>query len=138
MAAGLGLWLVVIAAIDLITLRIPDILTLPLVALGLVVAGFGGLPILANHLIGAGVGFLILALFGEIFYRMRGIEGLGLGDAKLFAAAGAWLGWQALPMVLLVAASGGLVWALVRRQSGELAFGPWLALGFWVGLVSGF
>ena len=137
-AVGLGLWLLAIAVIDLKTLRIPDVLSLPLVAMGLLVAGFSGVSVFAMHLIGAGLGFLVLAGFGEVFFRLRGREGLGLGDAKLFAAAGAWLGWQALPVVLLVAAVGGLVWAVLRRQNGEVAFGPWLALGFWLVLVSGF
>lgn len=134
-AVGLGLWLLVIAVIDLKTLRISDMLSLPLMVFGLIFAGFQDIRILADHLIGAGVGFLVLGLVGEFFFRLRGREGLGLGDAKLFAAAGAWLGWQALPMVLLVAALGGLCWALLRRERGELAFGPWLALGFWLELL---
>ena len=58
-------------------------------------------------------------------------EGLGLGDAKLFAASGTWLGLPLLPYVLLIAALGGLAWALIARAQGRLAFGPWIALGFW-------
>ena len=135
--AVLAVWLGAIAVIDARTLRIPDGLSLPLVALGLVVS-----QDLAGHLIGAGAGFLLMAGFGAAHFRLRGVEGLGLGDAKLFGAAGAWLGWQALPWVLLIGALGGLVWALVTRRSGDLAFGPWLALGFfvcWLGqALSGF
>jgi leader peptidase (prepilin peptidase) / N-methyltransferase len=72
---------------------------------------------------------------GEWYFRRYGQEGLGLGDAKLFAAAGAWLGWQALPMALLIAAVSGLVVALALGKTARatpLPFGPALALGFWV------
>ena len=61
------------------------------------------------------------------------VEGLGLGDAKLFAASGAWLGWQGLPPVLLIAALGGLGQAMLRaapQRHRPLAFGPWIAVGF--------
>lgn len=129
--------LAAIGWIDARTLRIPDMLSLPLVGLGF---GWSALrPDLwvPGHLIGAVAGYSALALIGEVYFRRRGIEGLGLGDAKLFAAAGAWLGWQALPQVLLIAALSGLVFAMVRRASGgpkaaQMAFGPWLALGFWL------
>ncbi|MBC7476486.1 MAG: prepilin peptidase, partial [Pseudorhodobacter sp.] len=117
----IGIWLLAITIIDLKTLRIPDILSLPLLVLGLVFAGFAAAPEFAGRLIGAGAGFLVLGLFGELFFRLRRREGLGLGDAKLFGAAGAWLGCQALPRVLLVGALGGLCWALLRRHQGELA-----------------
>ena len=127
-----AVWLAAIAVTDLKSLRIPDYLSLPLVIAGLCLAWFDGHMVAADHLIGAGVGFLTMAVFGQAYFRLRGHEGLGLGDAKLFAAAGAWLGWQGLPLVLLVASVGGLAWAVVTRQKGELAFGPWLALGFWV------
>ena len=128
----IGLWLAMIAVIDLKSLRIPDYLSLPLVIVGLGVAWFDQNRVIADHLIGAGAGFLAMAGFGQAYFRLRGREGLGLGDAKLFAAAGAWLGWQGLPPVLLIASVGGLTWAVVTRQKGELAFGPWLALSFWL------
>lgn len=132
LSAGIGGYLLAIAVIDLKTLRIPDSLSLPLVAAGLALAATGPKEILADHLIGAGLGFLLLAGFGEIFFRLRDREGLGLGDAKLFAAAGAWLGWQTLPVVLFLASCGGLCWALACSRSREIAFGPWIALGFWL------
>jgi leader peptidase (prepilin peptidase) / N-methyltransferase len=122
--------LLAIAVVDLRTLRIPDVLSLPLVAGGLVVAWV--LPVLPfwHHLWGAAVGFGLMALIGEVYFRRKGTEGLGLGDAKLFGAAGAWLGWQALPVVLLVASVAGLVFAVMQRNR-RVAFGPWLALGLW-------
>lgn len=125
--------LIVVAVIDLRTFRIPDLISLPLIAAGLGIAfavpgGYG-----PDHLIGAAGAYLAFAAIGAAHFRARGIDGLGLGDAKLFAAAGAWLGWQALPIVLLIAALGGLGQALARRDRGApLAFGPWLAAGFWV------
>jgi leader peptidase (prepilin peptidase)/N-methyltransferase len=119
--------LAAIAWIDARSLRIPDALSLPLIGLGLAVQ-----PALWDPVIGAVLGYGVLWLIGGLWFRRTGTEALGLGDAKLFAAAGAWLGWQALPQVLLIAALSGLAFALARRQRGPLAFGPWLALGFWL------
>lgn len=126
--------LCIIAIIDLRTFRIPDLLSLPLIICGFATALWLPLRPFADHLIGAAAGFVIFAAIGLWYWRRTGTEGLGLGDAKLFSAAGAWLGWQALPDVLLIAALGGLAFALVRRRTGRrtaIAFGPWLALGFW-------
>lgn len=130
--ALLTLVLMIIAIIDLRRFRIPDVLSLPLILCGIVVAWLLPVLPLRDHLIGAVVGFGLLALVGEIYFRRKGTEGLGLGDAKLFAAAGAWLGWQALPSVLLIASLGGLVFALMWTQDRRVAFGPWLASGFWL------
>ena len=128
----LTLALLQIARVDQATLRIPDAISLPLIAVGLGLAALSPAPALADRLIGAGAGFLLLAALGEGYFRWHRREGLGLGDAKLFGAAGAWLGWQALPWVLLVAAGAALVWAMVARRQGAVAFGPWLALAFWL------
>jgi leader peptidase (prepilin peptidase) / N-methyltransferase len=127
--------LVAIAVIDLRTFRIPDLLSLPLIAAGLILAWTMPLLPFWHHIIGAAAGFAVLAGIGEWYFHRRGIDGLGLGDAKLFAAAGAWLGWQGLPMVLMIAALGGLAFALLRGGATRvtaIAFGPWLALGFWL------
>ena len=132
LSGGLGVWLTAIAVIDARTLRIPDWLSLPLIAAGLLAAATGPASVLADRLIGAGAGFLILGLVGEVHFRWHQREGLGLGDAKLFAAAGAWLGWQMLPWVLVVASVPALVWTLTHRDRTEVAFGPWLALAFWL------
>ncbi len=143
-AIGLTLALMVvlsmIAVVDLRHFRIPDCLSLPLIAAGLILAVTIPVVDAAHHLIGAGVGFLLLAGIGEVYFRRRGVEGLGLGDAKLFAAAGAWLGWSSLPLVLLIAASGGLVQVLLRGKFDRrtaIAFGPWLAAAFWIVWVVG-
>jgi leader peptidase (prepilin peptidase)/N-methyltransferase len=135
-AAGilLAAALALIAAIDLRTSRIPDWLSLPLIAAGLLWAAADGARPWPAHLIGATAGYASLAAFGDLYFRARGREGLGLGDAKLFAAGGAWLGWQALPAVLAIAALAGLAFALATRHrpAAPLAFGPWLALGIWL------
>lgn len=129
---GLYATLLVASAIDLRSRRLPDQLTLGLVAVGLVlpvlVTGTG----LAERLIGAGVGYLLFWAIGEGYFRWRGEDGLGLGDAKLFAAAGAWLGYADLPLVLLVATLPALGVALVRREARGIAFGPWLSASFGV------
>lgn len=140
-ASLLGLWLLIVAMVDLRTFRIPDTLSLTLLGLGLVFAAWRSQYDLATHLLGAAAGYLSLALFGEAFFRLRGREGLGLGDAKLFGAAGAWLGWPALPFVLLLASVSGVLWALVAergwRSDRRLAFGPHIAAGFWLVWVFG-
>lgn len=130
----LGLTLVAISVIDLRTLRIPDVLSLPLIGAGLALALTAPDVYSVDHLIGAIAAFALFAGLGGLYYRVRNVDGLGLGDAKLFAAAGAWLGWQNLPMVLLIATLGGLTQALLMRTTHrdlQLAFGPWIALGFW-------
>jgi leader peptidase (prepilin peptidase)/N-methyltransferase len=143
-AAVLGWWLLALALIDLVAWILPDALTLPLILAGLLLAALGarepGLPISTPPLLdaaaGAVLGYLGLAAIGWAYHRLRGREGLGLGDAKLFAAAGAWLGAGQLPLFLLVAGVMGLVMALARRQElraeTEVPFGPALALAFWV------
>ena len=138
---GLATVLFVVAVSDMMTLRIPDWLSLPLIAAGLLVSALvaGAMPL--DHAAGALGGFAVFAILGEVYFRLRGVDGLGLGDAKLFAAAGAWLGWQQLPLVLLLATAGGLAQAVILQKTGRatpLAFGPWLAFGFlavWLGSV---
>ena len=122
-----------LAWIDCKTFRLPDHYTLPLIVLGLGLSLLFAQPTFTARLIGAAAGFMSLGLIGEIHFRRTGVEGLGLGDAKLFAASGAWLGWQALPMVLLVASVSGLLLAATLRRgprAAPIAFGPMLALGF--------
>ncbi len=127
--------LVVISVIDLRQYRIPDVLSLPLIGAGIAVAYVQPSVPVVPHLIGAGAGFLVLAVIGEIYFRRNGTEGLGLGDAKLFSAAGAWLDWTSLPLVLLLAAGGGLCYVSITgnfKMRSSIAFGPWLAFAFWL------
>lgn len=139
-AALVGWALLAAALIDRRTLLLPDLVSLPLAAGGLVAAWLGLAPAsplaaLAGALLGLGG----LATIAELYRRLRGREGLGMGDAKLMAAAGAWLGPGPLPQVLLVGALGALAAAIAtgawRRPTEPVPFGPWLALGFWTVLV---
>lgn len=142
LAAVIGWWLLALALIDLRTWRLPDVLTLPLILAGVGLAALGLLPaaMLLSSLVGAAAGFLVLAGIGWAYRQLRGRDGLGLGDAKLLAAAGAWLGVEALPWLLLFAALLGLAMALARagplRPETAVPFGPPLALSFWGLLVA--
>lgn len=136
---GLGWSLVCLAAIDLTSFRLPDAFTLPLLAAGLAIAALlPGRPIL-DHLAGAAAGWSILAALARIYRWWRGVEGIGLGDAKLLAAAGAWLGWRPLPSVVLIACAAAFVWVafqvLARGRQAfaqRLAFGAPLCLAIWI------
>jgi leader peptidase (prepilin peptidase)/N-methyltransferase len=127
------------SAIDVHAWRLPDILTLPLAALGLLVSAATGAAPLWWAAASAALGFLLLAGVAWGYRRVRGRAGLGLGDAKLLAASGAWLGAAALPTVLLWATGAGLVCVLLAHRRGgtlngasRLPFGPFLAFGFWL------
>ncbi|MEM8623279.1 MAG: A24 family peptidase [Pseudomonadota bacterium] len=135
----LGAVLLGLAMIDLVSFRLPDAGTLGLVAmgLGLSLASVTGPP--AEHALAAVVGFGVFWIIGELYYRLRGREALGLGDAKLLAAAGAWCGLAALPSVVLIGAIIGLAHAALLAFRGNavgaqsaLPFGPGLAVGFWL------
>jgi leader peptidase (prepilin peptidase)/N-methyltransferase len=118
---------------------LPDELTLPLVLLGVGVNGMSGSMSLVDSALGAISGYLFVIAVRWIYTRWRRREGIGLGDAKLLAAAGAWLGWIGLPSVLLIASllalSGALILALRgRRLSGDVSipFGPALCAALWI------
>jgi leader peptidase (prepilin peptidase)/N-methyltransferase len=135
----LGWTLLTLAAIDLRHYFLPDRLTLPLIPIGLAVAYAIDPAKLAEHAIGAAAGIVVFALIALLYRRLRGREGLGLGDAKLLGAGGAWLGWQALPSVVALAAAIALALALAGALAGgklsattKIAFGPYLALAIWV------
>jgi leader peptidase (prepilin peptidase)/N-methyltransferase len=142
--------LVVLSFIDLETMLLPDVITLPAIAV-FFVAGFGvhEEPWLAR-LIGAAAGYLFVWLIAEFYYRVFKREGLGLGDGKLLALIGVALGWKALPMVVF---AGSIMGSLIsipvvllsrrRRAEGqslrevEVPFGPFLALGALLYLFAG-
>lgn len=140
----LGWTLVALAACDTMAYRLPDLLTLPLIVVGLTLSWWLPEGDIIGHVIGALAGFAIFALIAFVYERTRGREGLGLGDAKLAAAAGAWLGWQALPSVILVGAVGGLAFVAVRYTtrgrdalSSPVPFGAPLCLAFWLAWLYG-
>jgi leader peptidase (prepilin peptidase)/N-methyltransferase len=128
--------------IDLTTFRLPDTFTLPLILCGTLfsfVFDPGTSAAALWSAMSAGLAFLALFSIDLIYERLRGRSGIGLGDAKLFAAAGAWLGAEALPSVLLIASMCGILAVLAGHIRGlelspttAIAFGPFLALGFWL------
>lgn len=132
----LGWTLLALTLADLRALLLPDALTMPLAAAGLVLAAPERLP---HCVAGMAAGWLSFAAIAWGYRRLRGRDGLGLGDAKLMAAAGAWVGWEGLPGTVVVAASLGLAWAvaegLLRAHtdpSRRIPFGPSLAAGLWL------
>jgi leader peptidase (prepilin peptidase)/N-methyltransferase len=136
---GMGWVLLASAWIDARHYLLPDALVLPLIPAGLAVSWMVAPESLIDHLLGAAIGYGGLALIAVLYRRLRGREGLGAGDAKLMAAAGAWVAWQGLPGVLLVASLAGLLAAVAQAARGhrptaesKLAFGPYLALGLWL------
>jgi leader peptidase (prepilin peptidase)/N-methyltransferase len=136
-ALALGWTLLLLALIDLKSMLLPDRITLPLAGGGLLVAAFLAPQRWHEHAMGAAIGFLSLALLAMLYERLRGRVGLGGGDAKLFGAIGAWVGWTGLPSALLIAGIAGILHALIagrgRLSGGErIPFGPALALGGWV------
>lgn len=125
--------LIALAFIDLETGYLPDAITLPLVALGLVANFFGSFASLATAASGAAAGYVIFGLISLAYRRLRSREGLGLGDAKLLAAIGAWTGWMGLPFVVFFAALVTLAtmgaMALIERRTAydqPVPFGPGL------------
>lgn len=135
--AAFGWWLLLLAALDLEHHWLPDRLTLPLIPLGLGAAWLGVGPELDDRLMGAVIGYGVLALLALGYRYLRGREGLGGGDPKLFAALGAWLGWQQLPLILLGASLTGLaVLALRRARGGRIAATDALPLGTLMALVA--
>ncbi|TDV09813.1 prepilin peptidase [Paraburkholderia caballeronis] len=135
--------LIATSAIDLEHQLLPDVLTLPLLWAGLIVNLAGTFVTLHDAVLGAVAGYLALWCVYWAFRLLRGIEGMGYGDFKLLAALGAWLGWAALPQIVVIAAVAGAVIGLVATWSGKrrfdepLPFGPYLAAGALVTLFAG-
>lgn len=125
--------LLALAWVDAETGFLPDMLSLPLLWLGLLVNLNGGFALLQDAVLGAVAGYLALWCVCYLFLLFTGRMGLGHGDFKLLAALGAWLGWMSLPWVLLVSSSLALAVALGLRLAGRmkagepLHFGPYLA-----------
>lgn len=127
------------AMIDIDRFVLPDVLTLGLIVFGLAFSLREGPSAAWPYIVGAAAGYLVLAGIAHIYRRVRGRNGLGLGDAKLLGVAGAWLGWMALPVVVLMASVVGLTSvaavALLRGRSlasEPIPFGPYLAGAIWI------
>lgn len=133
----LNLW--VLSLYDLASFRLPNLLTATLFLSGLMQAWLQPADPFMDHLIGAGVGLAFLPVVNFVYKRLRGRDGVGLGDAKLLAGLGMWLGWQALPPTLLVASLAGLIFGLCSLLgtgrdlvATKIPFGPFLCVGGWV------
>ncbi|WP_028080060.1 prepilin peptidase [Solimonas soli] len=143
-AALLLSWtLLALAVIDLRTQLLPDDLTLPLLWLGLLLAFVPVFADLRAAVAGAMAGYLALWSIYWLFKLTTGKEGMGYGDFKLLGALGAWLGWQALPAIVLlssvVGAAVGVALIVARRHGREvpIPFGPYLAAAGWLVLMFG-
>jgi leader peptidase (prepilin peptidase) / N-methyltransferase len=142
-------FLIALACIDIDTQLLPDSLTLPLLWLGLTLSLLGPqdaapVPVeVRSSVIGAAAGYLSLWSVYHLFRLLTGKEGMGYGDFKLFAALGAWLGWQMLlPVILIAAVVGALVGVAMLTLRGQsratpIAFGPFLAAAGWLVLMFG-
>jgi leader peptidase (prepilin peptidase)/N-methyltransferase len=147
-AAAVGaiflIWvLVALTAIDFDTQLLPDDITLPLIWLGLLFNASATFTSLSNALYGAVVGYLVLWSVYWLFKLVTGKEGMGYGDFKLLAALGAWLGWQMLPLIIMLSSLVGavvgitLIVALKHGRNIPIPFGPYLAGGGLIALFWG-
>jgi len=135
--------LVALAVIDFDHKLLPDVLTLPLMWLGLLLSL--GSVFIDPHtsIIGAAAGYLSLWLVFKLFKLATGKEGMGYGDFKLLAALGAWMGWQLLPVVVMLSSVVGAVVGIAliafrgRDRSIPIPFGPYLASAGWLALLWG-
>ena len=135
--------LIALSGIDFDTHLLPDSITLPLMWFGLIASL---IPIFAgptDAIVGAAAGYMSLWLIYWAFKLLTGKEGMGYGDFKLLAALGAWFGWQALPMIVLLSSVVGavvgltLIVAMGRDKQVPMPFGPFLAAAGWLAMIMG-
>lgn len=134
---------VAMTMIDVDHQLLPDTLTLPLMWIGLLVALIPVFTDLQSAVIGAAAGYMVLWLVYQLFKLITGKEGMGYGDFKLLAAIGALLGWQALPVVILLSSLVGAVVGVAiiavtgRDKNIPIPFGPYLAAAGWIAMLWG-
>jgi leader peptidase (prepilin peptidase)/N-methyltransferase len=149
-ALGVTWCLIALTGIDIDHQLLPDAITLPLLWAGLLAAVLFGtvvgqpLPVAPRDaILGAAAGYLSLWLVFHAFRLLTGKEGMGYGDFKLFAALGAWLGWQLLPLIILLSAGAGAVIGIAlillrgRDRAAPMPFGPYLAIAGWIAMLYG-
>ena len=135
--------LIALTFIDADTTLLPDDITLPLLWLGLLVNTGGAFTDVSSAILGAAGGYLVLWSVYWGFKLLTGKEGMGYGDFKLLAAIGAWLGWQLLPLVILLSAAVGTVVGIAgillkgRDKGAKLPFGPYLAAAGFIAMIWG-
>ena len=137
-------YLIAMIFIDVDTQLLPDQLTLPLMWGGIVfhLAAYllqadWGITTLVDSLLGAIVGYLSLWSIFQLFKLVTGKEGMGYGDFKLLAALGAWLGIGVLPIIIIMSALVGLIFAIIMKvaKNQPMPFGPYLAISGWLVLI---
>ena len=136
-------FLIVLAGIDLDHQLLPDNMTLPLMWIGILLGFWSIHTDLASSVTGALAGYLSLWSIFHLFRMLTGKEGMGYGDFKLLAALGAWMGWQVLPLIVLLSSVVGAAVGLTLMVSGKLQrdkpmpFGPFIAAAGWITLIWG-
>jgi len=127
-------FLIPVSFIDIKSLRIPNILTLPLMVMGLIQAHIIGDDV-RDAILGAILGYSAFVIVELTFKYVRGVDGLGRGDAKLLAGGGAWCGWLWLPQIVLIGSIFAIIAIIFMRKSNYLIskkmaipFGPFLAV----------
>ena len=135
--------LISLTMIDFDHMLLPDQITLPLLWLGLLININGTFVPLSDAVIGAAAGYMSLYSIFWLFKAITGKEGMGFGDFKLFAVFGAWIGWQLLPLLILMASVVGAIIGISlmlfknhQREQG-IPFGPYLAIAGWITLLWG-
>ncbi|MDU0354303.1 A24 family peptidase [Paraglaciecola aquimarina] len=143
-AAVLATWLLItMTFIDVDTMLLPDQLTLPLLWIGLLISISSPFVSTQDAVIGAALGYFCLWSLYWAFKLLTGKEGMGYGDFKLLAALGAWVGWQHLPVVVLLSSIVGAIVGLMiltvqgKDKSQPIPFGPYLASAGWLTLLFG-
>lgn len=147
-AAGAGAllltWaLIALTFIDVDTQLLPDVITLPFLWLGLAFNLAATYASLSDAVVGAMLGYGLLWSVFQLFRLITGKEGMGFGDFKLLAMLGAWQGWQALPVIVLLSSvagalvGGGLMLARGHDRNVPIPFGPYIAMAGWVSLLWG-
>jgi len=142
-ALVLTAFLIALAGIDADHQLLPDNMTLPLLWAGIVLNFWSVHTDLAASVMGAIAGYLALWSIYHLFRLLTGKEGMGYGDFKLLAALGAWMGWQMLPLIILLSSVVGALTGLILMGAGKMKrdkpmpFGPFIAAAGWIALIWG-
>ncbi len=142
-AMFLTAFLIALAGIDADHQLLPDNMTLPLLWAGILLNFWSVHTDLAASVMGAIAGYLALWSIYHLFRLLTGKEGMGYGDFKLLGALGAWMGWQMLPLIILLSSVVGAVYGLILMATGKMhrdkpmPFGPFIAAAGWIALIWG-
>ncbi|MCW8888108.1 MAG: A24 family peptidase, partial [Gammaproteobacteria bacterium] len=135
--------LIALTVIDLDHQLLPDSITLPFLWLGLILSTQNIFIDMQASIIGAAIGYLSLWSIYWVFKIVTGKEGMGYGDFKLLSLFGAWLGWQSLPLIILLSAGVGAVVGISlilfnnHQRQQPIPFGPYLASAGWIAMLWG-